>query len=390
MRQVVTIAAALAMIGVSGDLASAQGQGQGQNKDQGESKVQGQKGDNGAGRDRAGNGPKENRDAQTSRPTSADRSPRSSETPAGSGKEGRKASEAQDRERENGNANARRDARQDIRSNRGAASPGNGNSAMDRSKDRAAHRESPSDNADRRARAANNFIDDRRARENRKDAQRNSRRGDVRDQTISRRITGDRPQFAFVQSNYLIEGCPPGLAKKNNGCTPPGQDRQRSLLNYGADFFGYRNLQDGRYRYGDGYLYRLSDSGGLLGFIPLLGGALSIGNIWPQSYRRNQVPDYYAEYYNLGPPRNYGYADDVIYRLNPQSSAITSIAALLTGDEFRVGERAPDGYEINNVPTAYRDDYRDRPDADYRYSDGYVYEIDPTTQLVRAAIELLA
>ncbi|NTZ42218.1 hypothetical protein G7A66_03735 [Altererythrobacter sp. SALINAS58] len=220
-------------------------------------------------------------------------------------------------------------------------------------------------------------------------AQGNLRRADANTQPISRRIVGDRAQFQFVQSDYLIRGCPPGLARKNNGCLPPGQEKQR-FLSYGADYFGYRNLEDGRYRYGNGYLYRFSDSGGLLGYIPLLGGALSIGRIWPQSYQRNQVPDYFTEYYNLGPPRNYGYAGDVIYRLNPQSSAITSIAALLTGDEFNVGEIAPSGYDIYNVPGAYRERYRDTPDADYRYSDGYVYEIDPATRIVRAAIELLA
>lgn len=49
----------------------------------------------------------------------------------------------------------------------------------------------------------------------------------------------------------------------------------------------------------------------------------------------------------------------------------------------------PLGYDIYNVPPAYRDRYVDGPDAMYRYSDGYVYEVDPTTQLVRAVIELL-
>jgi hypothetical protein len=41
------------------------------------------------------------------------------------------------------------------------------------------------------------------------------------------------------------------------------------------------------------------------------------------------------------------------------------------------------------VPYDWRDEYVDGPDSLYRYSDGYVYQIDPKTQLVMAAIQLL-
>jgi hypothetical protein len=49
----------------------------------------------------------------------------------------------------------------------------------------------------------------------------------------------------------------------------------------------------------------------------------------------------------------------------------------------------PRGYDVYNVPSAYRDRYYDTPEANYRYSDGYVYRVDPQTQLVAAAIDLL-
>ena len=67
--------------------------------------------------------------------------------------------------------------------------------------------------------------------------------------------------------------CPPGLAKKNNGCLPPGQAKK--LYNVGGRFplgYGYAwnynqipydlqrqygfNPYD-RYYYGDGYVYRV-------------------------------------------------------------------------------------------------------------------------------------
>lgn len=68
-------------------------------------------------------------------------------------------------------------------------------------------------------------------------------------------------------------GCPPGLAKKNNGCMPPGQARklyrtgQRYPRNYG-NLWTYNQIpydlrqqynfdRNDRYYYGDGYVYRV-------------------------------------------------------------------------------------------------------------------------------------
>jgi hypothetical protein len=72
---------------------------------------------------------------------------------------------------------------------------------------------------------------------------------------------------------YNAGGCPPGLAKKNNGCLPPGQAKklynvgQRFPANYG-DAWNYNQIPydlrsrydfnpNSRYYYGDGYLYRV-------------------------------------------------------------------------------------------------------------------------------------
>ncbi|MGN3973885.1 hypothetical protein [Tsuneonella sp. SYSU-LHT278] len=197
---------------------------------------------------------------------------------------------------------------------------------------------------------------------------------------------GDRDRYGY------IEGCPPGLAKKNNGCMPPGLAKKQDGWDdrfYQPSFFGYRAPGDGRYYYDDGYLFRTGSNGSILGYIPLLGGALSVGNPWPSYYQPVSVPDYYVDYFNLGSADSYRYADNVLYRVDPQTSAITSIAALLTGDQFAVGQPMPSGYDVYNVPYAYRDRYYDTPDSYYRYADGYVYQVDPTTQLIQAAIQLL-
>ena len=189
----------------------------------------------------------------------------------------------------------------------------------------------------------------------------------------------------------LIDGCPPGLAKKDNGCSPPGLAKKaRGYQAYRPDWWGLGSqaFGSGNYLYDSGYLLRL-DGDRVGGYIPLLGGALSIGNPWPKLYAPRQVPRYYVSYYDLGPTGAYRYADNVLYRVDPKSDAITSIAALLTGDDIRVGQPMPSGYGVYNVPYRLRSQYADGADASYRYSDGYVYQIDPKTRLVTAAIEML-
>ncbi|MBX7483266.1 hypothetical protein [Qipengyuania qiaonensis] len=210
------------------------------------------------------------------------------------------------------------------------------------------------------------------------------------------RYDRDRTFLVRDRDRSVIDGCPPGLAKKYNGCMPPGQAKQRyenyrpwNGYDYRPRLFGLTNYSTGRYYYDDGYLLRPASNGLIAGYIPLLGGALAVGNPWPSNYNSYAVPDYYVDYYDLGPASSYRYADNVIYRVDPSDAAIISVAALLTGNEFVIGQSMPQGYDVYNVPYAYRDRYYDTSDASYRYSDGYVYQIDPETQLISAAIDLL-
>ncbi|MDP3676116.1 MAG: hypothetical protein Q8R44_13650 [Novosphingobium sp.] len=228
-------------------------------------------------------------------------------------------------------------------------------------------------------------------------------RGSVPRSSDARIVRDDRTRFDWddvipVRSRGLVDGCPPGLAKKNNGCLPPGQARKAGLAGSFIDRpdwwdFDERwhdgvNWNDGRYGYYNGYMVRYGDNG-IQSWLPLLGGALAPGNLWPNQFQSVDLPAYYEDYYGLGSPDGYRYYDDTLFRVDPQNNAITSIAALLTGNSLNVGQRMPQGYEVYNVPYSYRDRYVDGPDANYRYSDGYVYEVDPTTQLVQAAIQLL-
>jgi hypothetical protein len=219
--------------------------------------------------------------------------------------------------------------------------------------------------------------------------------GDGHDRVVDHVVFRDeRILLSRDRDRGLIAGCPPGLAKKHNGCMPPGQakDRYYERALFGFDYrprlFGLSYYPSGRYYYDDGFLLRIGSGGGISGYIPLLGGALTIGRPWPASYSYYPVPNYYVDYYDLGPPNRYRYADNVIYRVDPTDATILGVAALLTGNDIEIGRPMPAGYDVYNVPYRYRDRYRDTPDAWYRYSDGYVYRIDPTTLLVAAAIDL--
>ena len=53
---------------------------------------------------------------------------------------------------------------------------------------------------------------------------------------------------------------------------------------------------------------------------------------------------------------------------------------------WRVGQRLPTAYQNYYVPQAYRDRYNT---DSYRYYDGYVYRVDPQTQVIQQVIQAL-
>lgn len=347
MRRIVTAVAAIAL---AAGAAQAQGNGNGKSNDRGG----GHGNDHAAGASMqgGGNGNRGNGNGNANRGGDAPDKDRgnSGQAPAERGNQG---------ERGNGNGNAGRGPDQRaVQADRGR---GNDNRSVADSGGRG--------NDDRRTVVIDN-------------------RGRDRD-VVVREVERVR-DFRTIPTRGLVTGCPPGLAKKNPPCVPPGQVRSPFRDYDRPDFWGLPWLGDGRYRYDDGYLVRLAPDGRIGSYVPLLGGALSIGNIWPTYYEPVALPTYYESYYGLGQYDSYRYADNVIYQVDPQTDAITSVLALLTGDDFAVGQRMPAGYDVYNVPYGYRDQYYDTPEAMYRYSDGYVYQIDPTTQLIAAAIELIS
>jgi len=86
---------------------------------------------------------------------------------------------------------------------------------------------------------------------------------------------------------YGSGGCPPGLAKKNNGCLPPGQAKKR---------------------YGIGQRY-----------------SSNYGNLW--SY--NQIPYDLRQRYNFDRNDRYYYGDGYVYRVNPRTMLVEQVVSAL-------------------------------------------------------------
>jgi len=270
----------------------------------------------------------------------------------------------------------------------------------------------------------------------------------------------DRDEL-FARRVGWVDGCPPGLAKKNNGCLPPGQaakfigqplaaanriaalealppalrplyldnddyyyrygggylyrvDRGDNLINsmvplFGAALLGqplqpyyvnsynqpsyfnafYPNSSYDCYQYGYGYVYNTNCSNGLIqDVIPTFDYGYGVGQVLPASYGYYNVPYAYRGYYPDNGDYYYRYAPGAIYQVDPTTSLISGIAQLLTGG-LSVGQPLPMGYSAYNVPYAYRSAYVDTPDMWYRYNNGYIYSVDPTTQLVTAIVRAI-
>lgn len=141
------------------------------------------------------------------------------------------------------------------------------------------------------------------------------------------------------------------------------------------------------YRYDGDYLYRLRDDDDLvMALFPILGGAYSVGRPLPLAYNSYyNVPWGYSSLYYDTPEYSYRYGDGAIYQIDPTTQLIAGIVALLTGQNFGIGQMLPMGYDAYNVPYAYRGSYYDTDDMWYRYDDGYIYGIDPRTRLIEAS-----
>jgi hypothetical protein len=201
----------------------------------------------------------------------------------------------------------------------------------------------------------------------------------------------------------FVDGCPPGLAKKGNGCLPPGQAKNVIGTRFGPAFvtndlvgpyrLWYRDDDDFFYRWDDDYIYRVRRDGDLIdALFPYANRDFyyyPVGMNYPSTFNYYNVPYQYRSYYQDSDDLWYRYGDGAIYTVDPSTSMISGIAALLTGAPLAVGQPLPPAYGVYNVPLSYRSTYYDTPDNWYRYNDGYIYRVDPTTMLITSVIDAI-
>ena len=201
---------------------------------------------------------------------------------------------------------------------------------------------------------------------------------------------GDGYLYQVDRGDNLIASLIPLLA----GGYLPGQYLPASYMNsYVPDYYGfnsfYPDYNDVCNRYYNGVVYQVDcDDGYVENVSPMYAGGYGVGQLLPAAYSTYNVPVQYRSMYYDTPDYGYWYSPGAIYQYDNDSSMITSVAALLSPG-FSIGQPMPVGYDVYNVPYQYRQTYYDTPDAWYRYNNGYIYQVDPTTQLVTAIVASL-
>ena len=155
----------------------------------------------------------------------------------------------------------------------------------------------------------------------------------------------------------------------------------------------YYDRDDAWFRYGDGFIYQVDPyTRRIAERYPIYGNDYDymIGEPWPAAYPGYNVPYGYQSLYYDTPQYHYRYANGGIYQVDPTSQVIMALVALVTGQQLNVGQALPQSYAAYNVPFAYRDRYFDSDDEWYRYANGYVYRVDPGSGLIEDAIPVYA
>jgi hypothetical protein len=201
---------------------------------------------------------------------------------------------------------------------------------------------------------------------------------------------GDGYLYQVDRTDNLIAALIPLLA----GGYLPGQYLPAPYMaSYVPDYYGlnsfYPDYGDLCNRYYYGVVYQVDcDDGYVESVVPMYAGGYGVGQLLPAAYSTYNVPVQYRSMYYDSPDAGYWYSPGAIYQYDPHTSVITSVAALMAPG-FTVGQPLPVGYDVYNIPLPYRATYYDTPSAWYRYNNGYIYQVDPVTQVVTAIVASL-
>ena len=203
--------------------------------------------------------------------------------------------------------------------------------------------------------------------------------------------------YQIDRGSSLIAALIPLLA---GGYLPGTYLPQPYMSSYVPSYYGLNSFYPASYDYGYGYgnvcnryaygvVYQVDCYSGMVeNVIPTYAGGYGVGQLLPSAYSYYNVPMQYRSMYYPTSDYSYWYAPGAIYQYDRSSSLITSVAALMSPG-FSIGQPMPMGYSAYNVPYAYRATYYDTPNAWYRYNNGYIYQVDPSSLLVTAIVASL-
>lgn len=207
--------------------------------------------------------------------------------------------------------------------------------------------------------------------------------------------------WSKAKGRGFIDGCPPGLYMKNNGCLPPGQAKKligsvlpAAILSSSMPL-GLRSLYPDTsnyyYRYNDGYMYQVNRGSNLVNsLLPLLGGGYLPGQYLPSNYMNSYVPSAYSSFYpNYNQSQCTRYANGVVYYVDCRTGLIENFTPLYDNG-YGVGQLLPSSYGYYNVPQQYRDMYYNSGDTGYWYAPGAIYQYDQRTSLITSVAALLS
>jgi hypothetical protein len=92
--------------------------------------------------------------------------------------------------------------------------------------------------------------------------------------------------------------------------------------------------------------------------------------------------------YPATPQYYYQYGDGYVYQVDRTSQLVNALMPLF-GLGYTVGQPLPVAYADSYLPPAYQPFYPQSPYADYSYADGYVYQVDPMTGMITDVIPSL-
>ncbi|HUG45084.1 MAG TPA: hypothetical protein VMK31_01050 [Sphingomicrobium sp.] len=216
------------------------------------------------------------------------------------------------------------------------------------------------------------------------------------------RVVPLREWNELARGGVWLEGCPPGLAKKLVPCVPPGQVRNMvgqplSALRERVRLselpnrlrYAYADDEDYYYRYGNGHVYRVDRSSDIVrALLPLFGLGLTVGQQFPSSYSNHYLPTGLQPFYANNSYTDYRYANGYVYQVDPRTGLIQGVDPML-GYGFGYGQMMPATYSAYNLPYQYRPLYSDTADQYYRYAPGAIYQVDAQTSLITAVAALL-